>query len=362
MSQTPHVFYLDVLHDQKAASASNWKSYNLGMEYLEDLSYNRFNKHLAKTLYEKFQGFQDATADVNPAELAELGIVVPKMDTMNFESSPDIQTRAAITKVTKQFFEIFNEKYIGDILKFVYNTGRYGDGTNTRADIAPVLISKRDEFMKRVIKDSNSAVENSIDSLVQNGLASNIAIPVDIKLSMLGSAGASSITTQTPSVYQNYYFGKQASSISKAQECSIVRGSTLPVEANRGYNIMNADPDVKKLTQYTTLCFPGGTPATGDWWGGNSPLNMKATNLSAAEMAKLQNSTNPADFESVKDKLNSKFTLQNNRYSNYVLPTYDLLGQSEIVPGGVLKTNSPADCLVENFIADPFVRILDDDV
>jgi hypothetical protein len=127
MSQTPRVFYLDVLHDQKAASASNWKSYNLGMEYLEDLSYNRFNKHLAKTLYEKFQGFQDATEGINSAELAELGITVPKMETMNFESSPDIQTRTAILKVTKQFFEIFNEKYIGDILKLVYNTGRYGD-------------------------------------------------------------------------------------------------------------------------------------------------------------------------------------------------------------------------------------------
>jgi hypothetical protein len=224
-----------------------------------------------------------------------------------------------------------------------------------------VLISKRDEFMKRVIKDSNTAIENSIDSLVQNGLASNIAIPVDFKLSGSGFLGSNTISTETPSTYQNYYFGKQASSITKAQECSIVRGSSLPVEANRGYNIMNTDSDIKNLTQNAALCFPGGKPSTSDWWGGNSPLNMKATDLSAEEMEKLQNATNPADFESVKDRLNGKFQLQNNRYSNYVLPTYDLMGQNEIATGSPLKTNSPADCFSENFIADPFSRIFYDE-
>lgn len=88
---------------------------------------------------------------------------------------------------------------------------------------------------------------------------------------------------------------------------------------------------------------------------------MKATDLSVAEMEKLQNATNPADFESVKDRLNGKFQLQNNRYSNYVLPTYDLLGQNELRPGSPLKTNSPADCFAENFIADPFFRVFNDE-
>lgn len=72
MSQTPYVFYLDITHDQEAASASSWKAYDLGLEYLEDLSYNRFSKHLAKTLYSKFQGLQDSTADLTSAEKAEL--------------------------------------------------------------------------------------------------------------------------------------------------------------------------------------------------------------------------------------------------------------------------------------------------
>lgn len=198
MSQEPYVFYLDVTHDQKAASASNWKSYNLGLEYLEDISYNRFNKHLAKTLYDKFQGFQDATEDVNPAELAELGIVVPKIDAMDFSSSPDAQTRTAINKVTKQFFEIFNEKYLGDILKYIYNTGRYGDGTNTRADITPVLISKRDEFMKRVIKDTNTVLEDSIDQLVKNGLARDIAIPTSVKVTKTDNRYTSTSQAEDP--------------------------------------------------------------------------------------------------------------------------------------------------------------------
>jgi hypothetical protein len=302
MSSEPYVFYLDITHDQKASSASNWKAYNLSLEYLEDITYNRFNKYLAKTLYEKFQGFQNATENLNPDEKTELGIAIPSLDTMDFSTSPDIQTRAAITKVTKQFFEIFNEKYLGDILKFVYNTGRYGDGTNTRADVAPVLISKRDEFMKRVLKDSNTVLENSIDQLVKTGLSRDIALATDVR------AGQTSTGTNVlPPVYQNYLFGKQASSITSAKECSIVRGSTLPVEANRGYNILNVEPDIQKLSQYTALCFPGGTPAAADWWGGNTPLNLKTST-------------------------SSTFQLQNNKYKDYVIPTYDLLGQREISP------------------------------
>ncbi|MDD2745687.1 MAG: VCBS repeat-containing protein, partial [Candidatus Gracilibacteria bacterium] len=359
MSQEPYVFYLDVTHDQKAASAANWKSYNLGLEYLEDISYNRFNKHLAKTLYDKFQGFQDATEDVNPDELAELGIVVPKIDAMDFSSSPDVQTRTAITKVTKQFFEIFNEKYLGDILKYIYNTGRYGDGTNTRADIAPVLISKRDEFMKRVIKDTNTVLEDSIDQLVKNGLSRDIAIPTSVKVTKTdnrytstsqaedplnpfapranGRSKTNTATDNDPPIYYNYYFGKAASTITSARECSIVRGSTLPVEANRGYNILNVEPDLKKLTPYTAECFPAGKPATGDFWGGNSPLNIKTTTGSIMQ-------------------------LNGNRYENYILPTFDLLGQKEITPSATLPIYSPDSCLAENYIADPYVGKVDDEM
>ncbi len=48
------------------------------------------------------------------------------------------------------------------------------------------MVSKRDEFMKRVLKDSNTVVENMIDGLVKNGLSRDLAIPVSMSGSTIG--------------------------------------------------------------------------------------------------------------------------------------------------------------------------------
>ena len=60
------------------------------------------------------------------------------------------------------------------------------------------------------------------------------------------------------------------------KQCTIVRGSTLKVEANRGYVISNAEPDAKLLQADLprAACFPHATAATASYWGGNSPLNF----------------------------------------------------------------------------------------
>ncbi|MDQ1344302.1 MAG: hypothetical protein QG650_1022 [Patescibacteria group bacterium] len=55
--QEPHVFYFDSYHDQLSSQVSEWKSYQLMLQNAEDLAYNRFNKHLAKTVYEAYQGY-----------------------------------------------------------------------------------------------------------------------------------------------------------------------------------------------------------------------------------------------------------------------------------------------------------------
>lgn len=164
-----------------------------------------------------------------------MGIELPEMEIMDFTSIPDVQSREMVNKSVKQFFEVFNEKHIGDILKFVYNTGRYGSGNKVRADVGPVLISKQDEYMKRLLKDTNTALETQIDSLVKNGLSRDIALPVE--LNTLGPSAddgsPSAATSPEPPVYKNYFFGKDAAQIERANECSIVRGSALKVEANR---------------------------------------------------------------------------------------------------------------------------------
>ena len=79
--------------------------------------------------------------------------------TMDMSKAPDITTKDIIEKSVKQFFEVFNAKYMGDVLRYVYNTGRYGDANNVRADSTPVVIAKKDLFTRTTLKDTNTAME-----------------------------------------------------------------------------------------------------------------------------------------------------------------------------------------------------------
>lgn len=86
------------------------------------------------------------------------------------------------------------------------------------------------------------------------------------------------------------------------KQCTIVRGSTLKVEANRGYNPRNSEDDVKLLQSAPNgQCFSGNTPATQSYWGGNSPLNFDQSKMQLGEIA-----------------------LKSHSYKNFVKPIYDI--------------------------------------
>lgn len=155
----PRVFYMDTFHDQEASSPDLWKSYNLYLDNIEDITYNRFNKYLAKKLYDVSQSFYaiNSATVTNPAIKSILDTY--SGSTMDISKAPDITTKDIIEKSVKQFFEVFNAKYMGDVLRYIYNTGRYGDANNVRADSAPVVIAKKDLFMRTTLKDANTAME-----------------------------------------------------------------------------------------------------------------------------------------------------------------------------------------------------------
>lgn len=155
----PRVFYMDTFHDQEASSPDLWKSYNLYLDNIEDITYNRFNKYLAKKLYDasqSFYGINSATV-TDPAIKSILDTY--SGSTMDISKAPDITTKDIIEKSVKQFFEVFNAKYMGDVLRYVYNTGRYGNANNVRADSTPIVIAKKDLFMRTTLKDTNTAME-----------------------------------------------------------------------------------------------------------------------------------------------------------------------------------------------------------
>lgn len=130
-------------------------------------------------------------------------------------------------------------------------------------------------------------------------------------------------------LYKNYFFGQEASSITDMKQCTIVRGSTLKVEANRGYNPKNSENDVKILQSDLPngQCFSGNTPATQSYWGGNSPLN----------------------FDLDKMKL-GQIILKSHVYKNFIKPAYDIGGSRELESDSPLHIATPLDCLDNNMI------------
>jgi hypothetical protein len=246
--------------------------------------------------------------------------------------APDIQTKEPIEKTLKQFFSVLSEQYVGNILRYIHNAGRYGDGNNIRADIPASLVGKGDEVMKRTLKDANTVFESAIDQLVRNGLSRNIAIGTVHTVNANSGTTSEGTPLVSSTTYRNYLFGKTGESITTAEQCSIVRGSSLPVEANRGYNTFNSENDVNVLNADLPNggCFAGGEAKTMAFWGGNSPLNL--------------------DF-SVSDA--TKFLLKTHRYDLFVSPAFDIGGSREITPGGDLPIQTANDCRkIRKWIAD----------
>jgi hypothetical protein len=84
----------------------------------------------------------------------------------------------------------------------------------------------------------------------------------------VASGATAATSTNVAMVYKNYFFGQEATAITDMKQCTIVRGSTLPVESNHGYNIKNAqgDADILQSDLPNGRCFPGGAPATQSFW------------------------------------------------------------------------------------------------
>lgn len=311
----PRVFYMDTFHDQESSSYENWKSYNLYLDNLEDITYRRFNKSFAKKLYDASQDFYSLDlATIKDPSIKAL-VAAYSGSAMDISKAPDIATKDIVEKATKRFFEVLNGKYMGDILKYVHNAGRYGDGDNVRVDGAPMVIAKQDLFMGTVLKDANTSIEGAIDALLRDKLAEPLKIAVSYK-----TGGK---------LYRNYFFGQDASAVTDMKQCTIVRGSTVKVEANRGYNVNNSEADLKLLQSDLPegKCFPGGKPATWSYWGGNSPLNFDTDRMQKGEVA-----------------------LNDHGYANFVKPVFDIAGSRELETGSVLHTATPKDCLENNMI------------
>ncbi|PID86452.1 hypothetical protein CSB08_00530 [Candidatus Gracilibacteria bacterium] len=315
----PFVFYFDQIRESKSIIYDNYISYNQYLENKEDLAYNRFSNEFANKLKNgvtnnSSKEIGDMIKDINPNFISSTG------GGINLTNSPDIQSRHVIKKYAKKMLEIFNPSTLGEFKKNVHNAGRYnGKNKKVNVDSPSFIISTLDTVNTEVIKSINNELEEQIDNLVKSGLSRKIAIPTVI-----------SIQQGCGKKYTNILYGKQASKITNASECSIYRGSTKNggtlVEANRALNTKLSEADGKKCGKEIGIDITTGKITKGirGYWGSNTPLNLAGY-------------TTSADLKIGPHDLNRS-----------IVPLFDIAGSKKITNPNLIP--DPRNCFKNNHI------------
>ena len=193
----PYVFYFDGLHDQLSTRLVDWKAYNLGLAHTEDVTYHRYSKYLGRAINDAYNAITQADeGDLSGAINAIVGSYTGS--SVDFSTVPDISVKNVMDNVVQPFYGIFNSTYIGDILKYVHNAGRYntGSGNDVSVDMVPTIIAKQDSLSTQIIKDSNTAMEQAIRQQIQNGIARNIPVFTNL----------TTVITDSTTVTKNRFF------------------------------------------------------------------------------------------------------------------------------------------------------------
>lgn len=333
----PYVFYYDWKRDVDTSSFNLWKGYELWMENIEDIAYFRYTGYLAKKISESFftntdndiKNWLDAAWINDPAIQSYINgnIWTSGPDT---RKTPLVWNKKVIESTTKLFFQIFNEKYLGDILKHVFNTWRYWDAKTTRVDSVISTISKRDNFMKRTLKDTNTSMEWLVDTLLKKWIARNIWVPTkvdewkheireneywntcnapdryDAAWNLISAAHSFNCNPywvcdwENLVVYdqfwsnwvgtlENFYYWIIGKNITEADQCSMYRwtrrtvdNKSVLVEATKALNLSKAKTDAEtnilSTTPSASVCLTW-TPKTFPFWWGYSFFNLETWTL-----------------------------------------------------------------------------------
>lgn len=284
----PYVFYFDSFRESKALNYNSYVWYELYLSNKEDIIYNRYTKELAdklkqELLWSSTESLGSLAKKIDPTLSDDL---INSLDN-NLEWVPDIQTRTIINETVKKFIQVISPWAISDMRKNVYNAWRYNYEDRVNVDFIPYLISVLDIVNDELIKEITDDFESKMDWLIKS-IPWSIVIPVSYKFK----------NSQVEEVYENYLFWKKASDITYAWDCSFYRGSTINwwqlVEANRGTNIYNIEPDKNTLSVYGNICFSNlQSWKSLDWlWWRNSPFNLNQT-----ESAKWNLVLNQSDYK-----------------------------------------------------------------
>ena len=104
----PYVFYYDQFRENAALQHQNYIGYQMYLQNMEDITYNRYSKELAEKVKQQVLGMQNH--DIGDL----LAQIDPDFDISGISNGPDIagssdiMTRYITDNATKKFLEVLN--------------------------------------------------------------------------------------------------------------------------------------------------------------------------------------------------------------------------------------------------------------
>lgn len=222
------MLYVDSVRDSRATSPGSLAAYEqLFVPNQEHFTYNRYTKDFAKYLYENYLTLMKGRGVSNISSFSEwrskadnkaitAPLTLDSLDDVPLSSSSflskasDISTRIFARELIPGFVKTLSEKYVGDISRWVHQTGRYYDGySKVRVDTMPELIQERDDISSHMLRQVNDSFEKAINDYIEGSLS--VDIPVLVSRNESGFA------------YINYFLGQKAANLTQADQCSLLR-------------------------------------------------------------------------------------------------------------------------------------------
>ena len=256
----PYVFYYDYVREAKSFSKDLYESYLSTRKNNEDLAYTRYWQDLLWKMKWSFDKSQQSIADL--AKKVDPNLKIPSAaTTWATWIGYDIHLWMVIENLKRNFINSFWKWVMTDLRKDVFNAGRYNFWTEVNVDFLPHVVSNMDTIADEIIKQQNNELEKQVDEIVEK-ISRKIAVPMEFH--------------EPWSDYANYLYGNRTSNITKAEQCSVFRGSSNLVEANRWYYTPHSQSDIERMRQMWIECLNWemwNMPWTQGLWWKYSPLN-----------------------------------------------------------------------------------------
>ncbi|MFH1012277.1 MAG: VCBS repeat-containing protein, partial [Candidatus Peregrinibacteria bacterium] len=285
---TERLLYSNYPAVERKLNKNDYFNYRHLITYLEEMAFQRYNKHLLKDLADRVA--EEMGAEVMPNEF--IHELTDKNEDDMINEMPDFATETFFETYTTPLAKAMRT-YLGKLNALIEETGRYD---SSEYDSLESLISTRDKYMENTLLAKSIQLENKVNEAIEEVQAPKTLIhSLYIKVRACSDSSCSDVKSEmifdndektaheNQEGNENYKWGflsfidgfpanprnpveyLEGKFISSAEQCGMERGQKRPpgvpvlennsvlVEANRTFNLDTALPEDKKDTSETLL-------------------------------------------------------------------------------------------------------------